>query len=329
MKKPVRVAVTGAAGQIGYALLFRIASGQLLGPDQPVILQLLELPIDKVQAALKGVMMELEDCAFPLLAGMSGSGDASTAFKDAQIALLVGARPRGPGMERKDLLLENARIFTAQGKALDAAASRDVKVLVVGNPANTNAYIAMRSAPGLPKKNFTAMLRLDHNRALSQLATRAGVPVGSIEKLVVWGNHSPTMYPDYRFATADGASLKDRINDENWNRTVFIPTVGKRGAAVIEARGLSSAASAANAAIDHVRDWLSGTGGRWVTMGIASDGSYGIPQDIVYGFPVTTEGGEYRLVRDLEIDAFSREKMNATLKELEDERAGVASLLGK
>ena len=329
MKNPVRVAVTGAAGQIGYALLFRIASGQLLGPDQPVILQLLELPIDKVQAALKGVMMELEDCAFPLLAGMSGSGDANTAFKDAQIALLVGARPRGPGMERKDLLLENARIFTAQGKALDAAASRDVKVLVVGNPANTNAYIAMRSAPGLPKKNFTAMLRLDHNRALSQLARRAGVPVGSIEKLVVWGNHSPTMYPDYRFATADGASLKDRINDENWNRSVFIPTVGKRGAAVIEARGLSSAASAANAAIDHVRDWLSGTDGRWVTMGIASDGSYGIPQDIVYGFPVTTEGGEYRLVRDLEIDGFSREKMNATLKELEDERAGVASLLGK
>ena len=329
MKKPVRVAVTGAAGQIGYALLFRIASGQLLGPDQPVILQLLELPIDKVQAALKGVMMELEDCAFPLLAGMSGSGDANAAFKDAEIALLVGARPRGPGMERKDLLLENARIFIAQGKALDAVASRDVKVLVVGNPANTNAYIAMRSAPGLPKKNFTAMLRLDHNRALSQLATRAGVPVGAIEKLVVWGNHSPTMYPDYRFATAGGASLKDRINDENWNRTVFIPTVGKRGAAVIEARGLSSAASAANAAIDHVHDWLSGSGGRWVTMGIASDGSYGIPEDVVYGVPVTTQGGEYRLVRDLEIDAFSREKMNATLKELEDERAGVASLLGK
>jgi len=329
MKKPARVAVTGAAGQIGYSLLFRIASGQLLGPDQPVILQLLELPIDKVQAALKGVMMELEDCAFPLLAGMSGSGDPNAAFKDAEIALLVGARPRGPGMERKDLLLENARIFIAQGKALDAVASRAVRVLVVGNPANTNAYIAMRSAPGLPKKNFTAMLRLDHNRAVSQLAMRAGVAVGSIEKLVVWGNHSPTMYPDYRFATADGTSLKDRINDENWNRAVFIPTVGKRGAAVIEARGLSSAASAANAAIDHVRDWLSGSAGRWVTMGIASDGSYGIPQDIVYGFPVTTEAGEYRLVRDLEIDGFSREKMNATLKELEDERAGVASLLGR
>jgi malate dehydrogenase len=329
MKKPLRVAVTGAAGQIGYSLLFRVASGALLGPDQPVILQLLELPIDKVQAALKGVMMEVEDCAFPLLAGMTGSGDANVAFKDADVALLVGARPRGPGMERKDLLLENARIFIAQGKALDAVAQRGVKVLVVGNPANTNAYIAMRSAPSLPKKNFTAMLRLDHNRALSQLAKRAGVPVGSIQKLIVWGNHSPTMYPDYRFAVADGASLKDKINDDNWNRTVFLPTVGKRGAAIIEARGLSSAASAANAAIDHVRDWLGGSQGRWVTMGIASDGSYGIPEDIMYGFPVTTDAGEYTMVRDLEIDAFSREKMNATLKELEEERAGVASLLGK
>jgi len=328
MKTPVRVAVTGAAGQIGYSLLFRIASGQLLGADQPVILQLLELPIDKVQAALKGVMMELEDCAFPLLAGMSGSGDANIAFKDAEIALLVGAKPRGPGMERKDLLLENAKIFIAQGKALDAVATRGVKVLVVGNPANTNAYIAMKSAPSLPKKNFTAMLRLDHNRALSQLAAKAGVPVGSIEKLIVWGNHSPTMYPDYRFATTDGASLKARINDENWNRTVFIPTVGKRGAAVIEARGLSSAASAANAAIGHVRDWLGGSGGKWVTMGIASDGSYGIPQDVVYGLPVTTNAGEYERVPGLEIDAFSRERMNATLRELEEERAGVASLLG-
>jgi malate dehydrogenase len=328
MKTPVRVAVTGAAGQIGYSLLFRIASGQLLGPDQPVILQLLELPIDKVQAALKGVMMELEDCAFPLLVGMSGSGDANIAFKDAEIALLVGAKPRGPGMERKDLLLENAKIFIAQGKALDAVADRGVKVLVVGNPANTNAYIAMKSAPSLPKKNFTAMLRLDHNRALSQLATKAGVPVGSIEKLIVWGNHSPTMYPDYRFATVDGASLRSRINDDNWNRTAFIPTVGKRGAAIIEARGLSSAASAANAAIGHVHDWLGGSGGKWVTMGIASDGSYGIPKDVVYGMPVTTAAGEYELVQGLEIDAFSRERMNATLKELEEERAGVASLLG-
>jgi malate dehydrogenase len=330
MKKPVRVAVTGAAGQIGYSLLFRIASGALLGPDQPVILQLLELPIDKVQAALKGVMMELEDCAFPLLAGMSGSGDANVAFKDAEVALLVGARPRGPGMERKDLLLENAKIFISQGKALDAVANRDVKVLVVGNPANTNAYIAMRSAPTLPKKSFTAMLRLDHNRALSQLAMRAGVPVGSIEKLIVWGNHSPTMYPDYRFATAGGASLKAKINDDNWNRTVFIPTVGKRGAAVIEARGLSSAASAANAAIDHVRDWFAGTReGDWVTMGIPSDGSYGIPEGVIYGYPVTCKGGSYQIVKGIELSDFSRKRMDATLKELHEERDGVKHLLGK
>jgi len=328
MKTPVRVAVTGAAGQIGYALLFRIAAGEMLGRDQPVILQLLELPIDKPQAALKGVMMELEDCAFPLLAGMTGSGDPKLAFKDADYAMLVGAKPRGPGMERKDLLLENAKIFIEQGKALDAVAKRDIRVLVVGNPANTNAYIAMRSAPSLPKKNFTAMLRLDHNRALSQLAAKSGKPVGAIEKLIVWGNHSPTMYPDYRFATVGGQSVKDLINDENWNRNVFLPTVGKRGAAIIEARGLSSAASAANAAIDHVRDWTQGTDGRWVTMGIASDGSYGIPQDVMYGVPVTTAAGEYTRVRDLPIDDFSREKMNATLKELEEERAGVASLLG-
>jgi malate dehydrogenase len=328
MNKPVRVAVTGAAGQIGYSLLFRIASGQMLGPDQPVILQLLELPIDKVQAALKGVMMEMEDCAFPLLAGMSGSGDPKVAFKDAEVALLVGARPRGPGMERKDLLLENAKIFTAQGKALDEVAQRTVRILVVGNPANTNAYIAMKSAPSLPQKNFTAMLRLDHNRALSQLAVKAGVPVGSIERLIVWGNHSPTMYPDYRFAAADGVSLKAKINDESWNRTVFIPTVGKRGAAIIEARGLSSAASAANAAIDHLRDWMAGSNSKWVTMGVASDGSYGIPKDVMYGFPVITAAGEYKLVHGLEIDAFSRERMDATLKELEEERAGVSSLLG-
>jgi malate dehydrogenase len=329
MKKPVRVTVTGAAGQIGYSLLFRIANGEMLGNDQPVILQLLELPLDKAQAALKGVMMEVEDCAFALLAGMSGGSDPMVAFKDAEIALLVGARPRGPGMERKDLLLENAKIFTAQGKALDAVASRGIKVLVVGNPANTNAYIAMKSAPSLPKKNFTAMLRLDHNRALSQLATKAEVPVGSIKKLIVWGNHSPTMYPDYRFATTGGVSLKAKINDENWNRTVFIPTVGKRGAAIIEARGLSSAASAANAAIDHVRDWLAGSNGEWVTMGVASEGSYGIPKDVMYGFPVTTANGEYELVQGLEIDAFSRERMDATLKELEEERAGVSSLLGQ
>ena len=328
MKAPVRVAVTGAAGQIGYSLLFRIASGEMLGKDQPVILQLLEVPVDKVQAALKGVMMELEDCAFPLLAGMTGTGDPKVAFKDADYALLVGAKPRGPGMERKDLLLENAKIFIEQGKALDAVASRDIRVLVVGNPANTNGYIAMRSAPSLPKKNFTAMLRLDHNRALSQLALKAGKPVGAIEKLCVWGNHSPTMYADYRFATVGGQALKTIINDEDWNRNVFLPTVGKRGAAIIEARGMSSAASAANAAIDHVRDWTQGTNGRWVTMGIPSDGSYGIPQDVMYGVPVTTAGGEYTRVTGLPIDDFSRQKMDATLKELEEERAGVAALLG-
>ncbi len=327
MKKPVRVAVTGAAGQIGYSLLFRIASGAMLGPDQPVQLQLLELPIDKAQAALKGVMMELDDCAFPLLAGMTGTSDPKVAFKDVDIAMLVGAKPRGPGMERKDLLLENAKIFIEQGKALDAVASRNVHVLVVGNPANTNAYIAMKSAPSLPKKNFTAMLRLDHNRALSQLASKSGKPVGAIEKLIVWGNHSPTMYPDYRFATVDGASLKDLINDENWNRTVFLPTVGKRGAAIIEARGLSSAASAANAAVDHVHDWMLGSNGKWVTMGVPSDGSYGIPKDVMYGVPVTTANGEYTRVADLPIDAFSRERMDLTLKELEEERAGVAALL--
>jgi malate dehydrogenase len=328
MKKPIRVAVTGAAGQIGYSLLFRIASGDMLGRDQPVVLQLLELPMEKAQAALKGVMMELEDCAFPLLAGVQGTADPKVAFKDAEVALLVGARPRGPGMERKDLLLENAKIFIEQGKALDAVASRGIKVLVVGNPANTNAYIAMTSAPSLPKQNFTAMLRLDHNRALSQLAAKSGRAVVEIEKLIVWGNHSPTMYPDYRYATAGGQPLKALIGDEDWNRKVFIPTVGKRGAAVIEARGLSSAASAANAAVDHVRDWLLGSDGKWVTMGVPSDGSYGIPKDVIYGVPVITKNGDYERVPGLDIDAFSREKMDATLKELEEERAGVASLLG-
>ena len=328
MKTPVRVAVTGAAGQIGYSLLFRIASGEMLGKDQPVILQMLELPMEKAQAALKGVMMELEDCAFPLLVGMVGTDDADVAFADIDIALLVGARPRGPGMERKDLLLENAKIFTAQGAALNRVAKRDVKVLVVGNPANTNAYIAMKSAPDLNPKNFTAMLRLDHNRALSQLAIKAGVAVADIEKLIVWGNHSPTMYPDYRFATVGGASLKDKIGDEAWNRDTFIPKVGKRGAAIIEARGLSSAASAANAAIDHVRNWVLGTDGKWATMGIASDGSYGIPKDVMYGFPVICKDGNYEIVSGLVIDDYSREMMNKTLAELEEERAGVASLLG-
>jgi len=327
MKAPVRVAVSGAAGQIGYALLFRIASGAMLGDDQPVQLQLLELPMDKAQTALKGVMMELEDCAFPLLAGMRGSADPTEAFKDADFALLVGAKPRGPGMERKDLLLENAKIFIEQGKALDAVASRDIRVLVVGNPANTNAYIAMKSAPSLPQKHFTAMLRLDHNRALSQLALKIDKPVGDIEKVIVWGNHSPTMYADYRFATANGESVQALVNDDDWNRNEFLPKVGKRGAAIIEARGLSSAASAANAAIDHMRDWIIGSNGKWVTMGVASDGSYGIPHDVMYGFPVTTSDGEYALVAGLPIDAFSRQRMDVTLKELEEERSGVTSLL--
>ena len=326
-KKPVRVAITGAAGQIGYALLFRIASGEMLGKDQPVILQLLEVPDEKAQKALTGVMMELEDCAFPLLHGMAAHGEAASAFKDTDYALLVGARPRGPGMERADLLAANAKIFTAQGAALDQAASRDVRVLVVGNPANTNAYIAMKSAPSLPRENFTAMLRLDHNRALSQIAARTGKPVASIRKLAVWGNHSPTMYADYRFATIDGQSVRQMINDQDWNRDVFLPTVGKRGAAIIEARGLSSAASAANAAIDHMHDWALGTNGEWVTMGVPSNGEYGIPKDVIFGYPVTTEGGRYRIVPDLEIDAFSQERIDKTLAELTGEQDGVKHLL--
>ncbi|MDO4640565.1 MAG: malate dehydrogenase [Neisseria sp.] len=325
MKKPVRVAVTGAAGQIGYSLLFRIASGEMLGKDQPVILQLLDLP--QAQNAVKGVMMELQDCAFPLLAGMVASDNPEVAFKDADVAILVGARPRSKGMERADLLQANAEIFTVQGAALNKVASRDVKVLVVGNPANTNAYIAMKSAPDLPAKNFTSMMRLDHNRAASQIAEKTGKSVQQIEKLCVWGNHSPTMYADYRFATIDGQSVKDLINDQVWNEEVFLPTVGKRGAAIIEARGLSSAASAANAAIDHVRDWVLGTNGKWVTMGVPSDGSYGIPEGTLFGFPVTCENGEYQIIKGLDIDAFSQERINKTLNELEEEKAGVAHLL--
>ena len=327
-KAPLRVAVSGAAGQIGYALLFRIANGDMLGKDQPVILQLLEIAYEKAQKALKGVMMEIDDCAFPLLADMTAHSDPMTAFKDIDVALLVGARPRGPGMERKDLLEANAQIFTVQGKALDAVAKRTVKVLVVGNPANTNAYIAMKSAPNLPAKNFTAMLRLDHNRALSQVAAKVGKPVTEIEKMCVWGNHSPTMYADYRFATTGGKSVKELINDEVWNKDVFLATVGKRGAAIIEARGLSSAASAANAAIDHVRDWVLGTNGKWTTMGIPSDGSYGIPEGTMFGFPVTTANGEYQIVQGLAIDAFSQERINLTLKELSEEREGVKHLVG-
>ena len=327
MSKPAkRVAVTGAAGQIGYSLLFRIANGDMLGKDQPVILHLLD--ITPALPAVKGVVMELEDCAFPLLAGVVVTDDPKVAFKDADYALLVGARPRTKGMERKDLLEANGAIFTVQGRALDEAASRDCRILVVGNPANTNAYIAMRSAPGLPKKNFTAMLRLDHNRALSQVAARIGKPVETIDKMIVWGNHSPTMYPDYRFATVAGQSVKAMIDDEAWNRDTFIPTVGKRGAAIIEARGLSSAASAANAAIDHMHDWALGTNGKWVTMGIPSDGSYGIPEDVIYGVPVVCSNGEYARVSGLDIDEFSRVRMDLTLKELFEEREGVKHLLG-
>jgi malate dehydrogenase len=326
-KKPVRVAVTGAAGQIGYALLFRIASGEMLGKDQPVILQLLEVPVEGPQKALKGVMMELEDCAFPLLHGMEAHSDPMTAFKDTDYALLVGSMPRKAGMERAELLSINGQIFIGQGKALNAVASRDVKVLVVGNPANTNAWIAMKSAPDLKRENFTAMLRLDHNRALSQIAAKTGKPVASIKKLGVWGNHSPTMYADYRFATIDGASVKDMINDHAWNKDVFLPTVGKRGAAIIEARGLSSAASAANAAIDHMRDWALGTNGGWVTMGIPSNGEYGIPKDVMFGYPVTCEGGQYKIVEGLPIDAFSQECIDKTLAELIAEQDGVKHLL--
>ncbi len=327
MSKPAkRIAISGAAGQIAYSLLFRIANGDLLGKDQPVILQLLDLP--QAQAAVKGVVMELEDCAFGLLQDIIITDDPKIAFKDADFVLLVGARPRSKGMERKDLLSANAEIFTVQGRALNEVASRNVKILVVGNPANTNAYIAMKSAPDLPQKNFTSMMRLDHNRALSQLAAQSGKSITDIEKIIVWGNHSPTMYPDFRFATVNGASLKQMINDETWNREVFIPTVAKRGTAVIEARGLSSAASAANAAIDHMRDWVLGSNGRWVTMGIPSNGAYGIPKDLLYGFPVTTANGEYTLVSDLEIDAFSRERMDLALQELLEEQNGVKHLLG-
>jgi malate dehydrogenase len=325
MKSPVRVAVTGAAGQIGYSLLFRIANGDMLGKDQPVILQLLD--ITQALAAVKGVVMELEDCAFSLLHGVVITDDPKVAFRDIDVAILVGARPRSKGMERKDLLEANGAIFTVQGKALDEAAKRNVRVLVVGNPANTNALIAMNNAKGLSPNCFTAMLRLDHNRALSQIATKISKPVSAIKKLAVWGNHSPTMYPDIRFATVDGQSVKTMINDDAWNRDYFIPTVGKRGAAIIEARGLSSAASAANAAIDHVHNWVLGSNGEWVTMGIASDGSYGIPAGVMYGYPCICAGGKIEMVKGLEIDTFSRERMDLTLKELHEEREAIKHLL--
>jgi malate dehydrogenase len=327
-KAPVRVAVTGAAGQIGYSLLFRIASGEMLGKDQPVILQLLEIPDEKAQKALKGVMMELDDCAFPLLQSMTPASDPMVAFKDADVALLVGARPRGPGMERKDLLEANGKIFSPQGKALDAVAKRDVKVLVVGNPANTNCLIAMKNARGLRPAQFTAMMRLDHNRATSQVAAKVGRKVSDIRKITIWGNHSATQYPDLFHAECEGRKVWPMINDQAWLESTFIPTVQKRGAAIIEARGLSSAASAANAAIDHVRDWVHGTpAGDWVSMGVPSDGSYGIPEGVLYGYPVVCKGGRYEIVKGLEISEFSRKRLEATLKELHEEREGIKSLL--
>jgi malate dehydrogenase len=329
-KPPIRVAVTGAAGQIGYSLLFRIAAGDMLGADQPVILQLLEIPDDKAQKALKGVMMELDDCAFPLLSGMVAASDPMVAFKDVEIALLVGARPRGPGMERKDLLEANGKIFAPQGQALDRVASRNVKVLVVGNPANTNCLIAMKNAPSLKPQQFTGMMRLDHNRSLTQVAQKIEKPVASIRRLTVWGNHSATQYPDLFQAEAEGRKVWPMINDQAWLEGTFIPTVQKRGAAVIDARGLSSAASAANAAIDHIRDWLKGTPqGDWVTMGVPADGAYGIPEGVIYGYPVTTKGGAYEVVKGIEVSDFSRKRMDATLKELHEERDGVKHLLGK
>ncbi|OGA38628.1 MAG: malate dehydrogenase [Betaproteobacteria bacterium RIFCSPLOWO2_12_FULL_62_13] len=329
MKRPMRIAVTGAAGQIGYSLLFRIASGEMLGKDQPVILQLLEIPDEKVQKALKGVMMELDDCAFPLLHGVIPTSDPMIAFKDTDIALLVGARPRGPGMERKDLLEANGKIFTPQGKALSEVASRDVRVLVVGNPANTNCLIAMRNARGLKPSNFSSMMRLDHNRALSQVAQKVGKPVAEVRKMTVWGNHSVTQYPDVFHAEVDGKKAWTLIDDQAWLEKDFIPTIQKRGAAIIEARGLSSAASAANAAMDHIRDWVYGTReGDWVSMGISSDGSYGIPEGVMYGYPVSCRNGKYEIVKGIEVSDFSKVRMQATLKELHEERDSVKHLLG-
>jgi len=326
MKTPVRVAVTGAAGQIGYALLFRIAAGDMLGPDQPVILHLLE--ITPALPALNGVVMELDDCAFPLLAGVVATDDASVAFKDVDYALLVGARPRGPGMERKDLLSANGAIFGPQGKALNAHAKRDVKVLVVGNPANTNALIAQANAPDLDPKCFTAMVRLDHNRAKGQLAAKTGAHNTDVARMIIWGNHSSTQYPDIHHATVKGKPALSLV-DQAWYEKEFIPTVQQRGAAIIKARGASSAASAASAAIDHMRTWALGTAeGDWASMGIPSDGSYGIKPGVIYGYPVTCKNGKYEIVQGLEIGEFSRARMDATDKELREERASVESLLG-
>jgi malate dehydrogenase len=325
MKKPVTVTITGAAGHIGYALAFRVASGQMLGADQPVNLNLLEIPA--AVAALQGVVMELNDCAFRTLGKVTATDDAHTAFKDCTVAMLVGARPRGPGMERKDLLLENAKIFSAQGKALDAVASRDVRVLVVGNPANTNALIAQRNAPSLPRERFTAMTRLDHNRALAQLSEKTGAALAKIERVVIWGNHSATQYPDLHHATVDGEPAIAQVG-ESWFKETFIPTVQQRGAAVIKARGASSAASAAAAALDHVHDWVLGTrDGAWVSMAVPSDGSYGIPEGVIYSYPMTCKGGAYSIVPGLSVNDFSRAKMQATYRELCEERDGVKDLI--
>jgi len=323
MKQPVRVAVTGAAGQIGYSLVFRIASGEMLGADQPVILHLLEIPA--ALKAVQGVKMELDDCAYPTLTDVVVSDDADIAFSNVDYALLVGSTPRGPGMERNDLLRVNGGIFTAQGKALNDYASRDVKVVVVGNPANTNAYIALNSAPDLKPEQFTAMTRLDHNRAKSQLAAKLGAPVSAIEKMVIWGNHSSTQYPDISFATVNGM-LAHTLVDQTWITDDFIPTVQKRGASIIKARGKSSAASAASAVIDHVRDWVMGTSD-WVSMSVPSDGSYDIPKGLIYSFPVTIKEGKYTIVQGLEISDFSRERMVKTQNELEQERNAIADLL--
>jgi malate dehydrogenase len=325
MKNPVTVAITGAAGQIGYALAFRVASGQMLGADQPVNLHLLE--ITPALGALQGVVMEIQDCAFPTINTVVATDDAKVAFRGCNVAMLVGARPRGPGMERKDLLMANAQIFSAQGKALDAVADREVKVLVVGNPANTNALIAQRNAPGLKAHNFTAMTRLDHNRAVSQLAQKTASHPTRIRHMTIWGNHSSTQYPDLNHATVDGKAARSLV-DEKWITESFIPVVQQRGAAIIKARGASSAASAASAAIDHVRDWLRGTTeGDWVSMALPADGSYGIGEGIIYSYPVTCRNGEYQIVKGLEIDAFSRERMQATERELREERDGVKELI--
>ena len=325
MTSPVRVTITGAAGQISYSLLFRIAAGEMLGPNQPVILQMLE--ITPALDALKGVAMELEDCAFPLVAGIICTDQADVAFKDADYALLVGARPRGPGMERKDLLEANAAIFSAQGKAINDHASREIKVLVVGNPANTNALIAQRNAPDINPRQFTAMTRLDHNRAMSQIAEKAGKTINDVKNMTIWGNHSATQYPDLHHANVDGDSAIDLV-DQDWYENEFIPTVQQRGAAIIKARGASSAASAANAAIAHMRTWVMGTElNDWVSMGVYSDGSYGITEGLIYSFPCTCVGGDWEIIQGLDINEFSRSKMSATEQELTEEKEGVAHLL--